>query len=564
MNAKNSTSVNKSGSRPRLVVGAVLALVVAALGISRGLGSLFEDKTGGVQGYRVERGGLRISVTERGNLTAKNSYSLKCEIEGRTTILFLIEEGTQVAVGDIIAELDVSELLDRQVEQELGVQVAKNSFTKAEANLEIQETENESLIAQAILAQDFAAQDLAKFIEGEREELAVQADEEITLAQEGLKIAEDQFRWSEKLAESGFLTRTELERDELAFSRAKIMLSQKRRAKELLVKFDLPKRLAELEGAQVEAARDVRKVKLQAEAQVIDFKTAVQTSSRMLELEEEDLAKNTTQIGKAVIRAPVEGIVVYGREDGGRWGGGEPVKEGTEVRERKEIVSIPGSGAMVADASIHESVLEQVVEGLPCILNIDALPGREFSGMVSRVARLPDKNSWYANPNLRLYKTEVVIEEGSIEMRPGMSCSIEILVAELTDVLKVPLQSVVHHGGRNLCFVRSGGSVEEREVEVGQHNSKWVEVREGLSEGELVLLTPPPGLLDEEPAPVVSDPTPESQRPPQPGSAERGSASPASAASHGRPAGGEGKSPRHNSGPPASAASHAGSAREGS
>ncbi|MAF65184.1 MAG: hypothetical protein CMJ84_05955 [Planctomycetes bacterium] len=542
-------------------MGAVITLAVGGWLVFLGLSSWSGDEVNLAEGYRVERGNLRISVIERGNLTAKNSHSLKCEVEGRTTILYLIEEGTQVAVGDVIAELDVSELLDRQVDQELRAQSAKNAFTKAKANLEIQETENESLIAQAELAQDFAEQDLAKFIDGERDELVALADEEISLAEEDLKIAEDQFSWSEKLAEKGFLTRTELERDELAFARAEIMLSQKRRAKELLIKFDLPKRLAELEGARDETVRDVRKVELQAEAQVIDFRTAVETTERMLELEEAELAKNTTQIEKAVIRAPVEGIVVYGREEGGRWGGGEPVKEGTEVRERKEIVSIPGGGPMVADASIHESVLEQVTEGLACLLSIDALPGREFHGTVSRVARLPDKNSWFANPSLRLYKTEIVIEGSSQEMRPGMSCSIEILVDELTDVLKVPLQAVVHHGGRNLCFVRTGAKVEEREVDVGQHNTKWVEVRAGLSEDELVLLTPPPGLLSDRSKPAETEAEPRGVG--GPGSDRGGPASRPTGAPLGRGAGGGGKSPRSGSAPPP-AASHGRSAGEGS
>ncbi|MDP6539486.1 MAG: HlyD family efflux transporter periplasmic adaptor subunit [Planctomycetota bacterium] len=556
MSTTEKTSPPAKRGRPGLAAAVIVVLLAGAWLASSGLSGWFEEETGAIEGFRVERGNLSISVTERGNLTAKNSHSLKCEVEGRTTILYLIEEGTHVAVGDLIAELDVSGLLDRQVSQELRVQAARNSFTKAKANLEIQETENESLIAQARLAQDFAEQDLAKFIDGERDELVALADEEISLAEEDLKIAEDQFLWSEKLAEKGFLTRTELERDELSFARARIMMGQKRRAKELLIKFDLPKRLAELEGAQAEAVRDVRKVELQAEAQVIDFRTAVETSERMLELEEEELAKNSIQIEKAVIRAPVEGFVVYGREEGGRWGGGEPVKEGTEVRERKEIVSIPGDGQMVADASVHESVLEQVTEGLPCLLAIDALPGREFHGTVSRVARLPDKNSWFANPNLRLYKTEIVIEGSSKEMRPGMSCSIEILVDELTDVLKIPLQAVVHNGGRNLCFVRSGREVEEREVEVGQHNTKWVEVRSGLSEGELVLLTPPPGLLDDESS--ATDPGDDRSRP---GPAGAGGARPSPpAATEGSGAGSRrgagGESSRRGLGPPAGGTPH--------
>ena len=52
-------------------------------------------------GAKVKRGPMRISVVERGNLKAARNSTLKSEIEGRTTVLYLIEEGTLVEPGDI-------------------------------------------------------------------------------------------------------------------------------------------------------------------------------------------------------------------------------------------------------------------------------------------------------------------------------------------------------------------------------------------------------------------------------------------------------------------------------
>jgi len=484
----------KRASRKPLGLTA-LVVVCSALLYGKGPGNWFSGSdTGALAGAEVRRGSLPISVTERGNLTAKNSYSLKCQIEGRSTILKLIDEGTYVQPGDVVAELDASELVQRKVQQEITVQSAKNAFIKAKANLEIQETENESQIARAKQTVEFAKADLRKYIEGDRHQKLQEADETILLAEEDLKIAQDQHEWSQKLEASGFLTRTELERDKLAFNRAEILLEQKKRAKELLIDYEDPKSRAELLGDMEEAERNLRKVGLQATAQIVDYETALSTSERRLELEEEELAKYIDQIEKAIMRAPVAGIVVYGREEGGgHRGGGEPVAEGVEVRQNKEIVSIPGDGPMIAEASIHESVVKQVQVGQRCKITVDALPGREFHGVVTHVALLPDKQSWWANPNLRLYKTDVTVEEEDREMRPGMSCSIEILVDQLDDVVYVPLQAVVHHRDRNLCFVRNGSALEQRPVVVGQHNEKWVEIVSGLEPGEIVLMSPPPG-----------------------------------------------------------------------
>jgi len=504
-----------------------------------------EDVT--IVGAPVRRGELEITVTERGNLTAKNSASLKSELEGRSTLLFLIDEGTHVEVGDLVAELDTAELVDRRVAQEITVQSARASATKAREGVEIQIIENESQIAKARQQVEFARIDLEKYIGasldrveeisleealalaheataledsnepdhdltatageasvdsalegesfggGDRGQELQRFSDDIRMAELEQKRAEDTLIWSRALAEKGFVERTELEGDELAFERAGIQLKQAELARGLLLKYEHPKEWARLQGELSEAERQLRKASKQAVAQLADYEAAREATRVKLALEEEKLAKIGTQIGKGKVLAPVAGMVVYGRTEGSRMGGGEPMQEGGEVRERQEIATIPGEGGMVAEASIHESALKQVSAGLPVIVRVDALPGNEFYGVVDHVAVLPDKNSWWANPNLRLYKTEIQVGGGDAEMRPGMSCSIEILVETIADTVYVPLQAVHHSGMRNLCWVRIGGRTEERTVQIGQHNDKWVAIVSGLTEGEIVLLSPPTG-----------------------------------------------------------------------
>ena len=79
----------------------------------------------GRRGPQVKRGPMVISVTQRGNLSAKNAEQVRNELEGRTTILSLVPEGSRVEEGDVIAELDVSETEDRRVQQEIAVQNAE-------------------------------------------------------------------------------------------------------------------------------------------------------------------------------------------------------------------------------------------------------------------------------------------------------------------------------------------------------------------------------------------------------------------------------------------------------
>ncbi len=473
-------------------------------------GWLRPEESNEVAGAPVQRGTLRISVIERGNLKAADAVVLKSEIEGNTTILYLIPEGTVVKEGDLVCELDATQQIDRRVAQEITLRNADAAFVKAKQNYEIQKSQNDSDIKRAEQQLAFAELDLNKFREGDRAAKEAQANEKIKLAEEEDTRARDKFDWSQRLYDKGFLTTTELEADRLSRSRAQIQLEQAKRDRDLLVRFQLPRDESELVAKLEEARRELDRVKLQAAAKLVDFDADMRTREAQFNLEREKHAKLEQQIAKAKMRAPRAGMVVYAQQESGRMGGSQPIQEGTSVRERQDIVTIPSATGMVAQVSLHESVLKQVGVGQNCVVKVDALGTREFSGRVSFVAVLPDQNSWWANPNTRLYRTEVQILDGHPDMRPGMSCSIEILVEDIPDATYVPVQSVFRSGGDNIAFVvKPGGKFEERKVVVGRYNASWVEVKEGLSVGESVALSTPAGFTPA-PAPQSSNPTPAS------------------------------------------------------
>jgi HlyD family secretion protein len=478
--------------------GLIGALVVLAGGAAwlcvRPGGWLAPEVERLVAGAPVRRGPLRISVLERGNLRAADAVSLKSEIEGQTSILWLIAEGSHVQPGDLLCELDATQLEDKRIQQDIAVRNAKAAWVKSQQTLRIQESQNASDIAAAEQKLQFAKDDLVKLRETMQFDLA-KAQEAITLAEETQTRDANKLDWSRKLAESGFLTATELEADTLAANRAQILLEQSRREMNLLEAYELPRKEDELEAALAEAERELERVKLQAAARLVDFEADMQTNEARHDLESEKLTKLVDQIAKARIVAPRAGMVVYGQEEGGRMGNREPIAEGTMVRERQEILSIPNTGGMVAQASLHEAVLKQIQVGQSALVRIDSIPGRDFRGRVHYVALMADQGSWWANPNLRVYRTDVQIVEPVEGMRPGMSCAVEILVEEIPDTLYVPVQSVFRSGEETLCYVaQPNGATEPRGIEIGKYNEKWVQVLSGLSEGEEVLLSLPAGV----------------------------------------------------------------------
>lgn len=477
----------KKSPLPGIIV--IVALVGVAYAGFREGGWWAEEATTEVAGQSVQRGPLRVTVVQRGNLTAKNSAKIVNELEGNVQILTLIEEGTFVEEGTLVATLDSSGFEDLEVSRDISVQNAQASYTKAEQALEIQESQNTSDIAQAEQKLQFAKDDQRKYLEGDWPQQLQAAEESIILAEEEVAQAKDRLEWSEKLQVEGFLTRTELEADQLSFTRSQVKHDQAIRARKLLIDFDNPKQETVYAAAITEAERELERVKLQATARLVDLTASAQTSKARLDLETEKLLKLREQISKSKLYAPTSGYVVYAREEG-RWGRqGNLIEEGATVRERQEIITIPQAGGMMAEASLHESVIKKVQAGMPVNVKVDAIPGFGFEGTVEFVALLPDSGSYWANPNQRLFRTQINIDETTPEMRPGMSCSVEILVQEIPDTLFVPVQSVFRTGGKSICFVNG----EQVEVEVGAASEQWVEILNGLEEGQVVEMSAPAG-----------------------------------------------------------------------
>jgi hypothetical protein len=96
------------------------------------------------------------------------------------------------------------------------------------------------------------------------------------------------------------------------------------------------------------------------------------------------------------------------------------------------------------------------------------------------------------NPDLKVYPSDVYLETESPELRTGMSCKVEIVVAQHEDAIFVPVQAVIRVAGKPTVYVvNEDGSTEERKVEIGLDNNRMVVVESGLSEGEVVWLAPP-------------------------------------------------------------------------
>ena len=232
-----------------------------------------DEPTANLATFVAKRGPLTISVLESGTIKAREQIIIKNEVEGRTSIITLIPEGTRVKKGDLLVELDASSLEDTKIDQEIRVQNAEAAYINAKENLAVVKNQAEADIDKAKLTLDFAKQDLNQYKEGQYPNQLAAAKNDITLAEEELTRAQETLQWSQKLFKEKYISQTELQADQLTRSRATVKVELTKNDLKLLETFTYGRQIAQFESdvrqAEMALERTTRKAKadiVQAEA----------------------------------------------------------------------------------------------------------------------------------------------------------------------------------------------------------------------------------------------------------------------------------------------------------
>ena len=379
--------------------------------------------------FVVKRGPLTISITESGTIKSRDRVMVKSEVEGRAAILWLIDEGTDVQKGDLLVQLDSSSMEDRKVQQQTSRLNAEAAFIRSRENLAVIKSQGESDIAKAELTYKFSKLDLNKYLKGEYPQELDQAEAQITIAKEELSRAEQKLKWSVTLAEEGYITDTELQADELASKRSELDVELAQGKLRVLQEYSHPRTEEQLSSDIIQAEQALERVRRRAEADNIQAEADLKAKEAEFHRKEDILDKTVKQIAKCRITAPVAGMAIYSTTGKGSWRGNvEPLAEGQDVRERQELIYLPTTSSMMAEIKIHESSLRKVRTGMRTLISCDALPGKVFTGTVGKIALLPDAQSVWLNPDLKVFPTEIYLDGNGEEIRPGMTCQAEIIV----------------------------------------------------------------------------------------------------------------------------------------
>jgi len=442
----------------------------------------------GVNKFTVAPRSFNVVLKEKGELKAAKSTDINCEVEGRSTIITLIPEGTAVKEGDLLVELASDQIEDRIRQEELKEANAITAYESAQTELEIQRDKNESDIRKAELKIELNRLELEKYQKGEWEQMLKEHEIAIEQAEINLERRGEDFKAAEELKAKDFITRTEYEEDEFNKKRAEWDLEKARKAIEVLENFThvaaLRKRQSDLDEAVKESAR----VKKNAQAEELKKRRAVEGKKKELDLTQDELAELRVQKEKTRITAPTQGFVVYSGGGGRFWSSDEQIKVGGTVHERQTILSLPDTSKMQVVLRVHEAKTDKLRLEQSAIVTVEGLPGHEFTGKVTKIAVVADTQNRWLNPDLKEYETEIMLDSTDVPLKPGVTAHVEILVESVEDSLAIPVQAVYTKGNRRYVFHEQGGEPAPIEVKLGAIGTEWAEIKEGLSASQRILL----------------------------------------------------------------------------
>ena len=218
----------------------------------------------------------------------------------------------------------------------------------------------------------------------------------------------------------------------------------------------------------------------QAQSQALVARAQCAASQAQIDLVRAKFATLDAQLERTIVRAPFDGVIV--ELNGEIAEITSPSPPGIPTPPAVDLVEY---GCIYIDAPIDEVDAAAVRVGMPARVSLDAFRDALFNGTVRRIgAYVEDKEK-----QARFVTVEIDLADDprKAKLLPGYSADAEIILAARKDVTRIPSEALMEDGGV-LIFNPTSGKIEQRSIKKGLANWRWIEVLEGVSVGDKLVL----------------------------------------------------------------------------
>jgi membrane fusion protein (multidrug efflux system) len=186
------------------------------------------------------------------------------------------------------------------------------------------------------------------------------------------------------------------------------------------------------------------------------------------------------QLSYTEIRSPIAGTVTQ-RLDLVKVGNTVTPVGGVIESADSSLFVVEDLDTLILRVNVPERELSKLSVGQPAELSFDAVPGRTFRGEIALISPSID-------PATATFSVRIRVTETGGLLRPGMFARVAIVYERKPDALQIPRTALLDTDGQPKVFVVKDGKAAERAVKLGLSNGGWIEVTEGLTDGEQVVV----------------------------------------------------------------------------
>ncbi len=248
---------------------------------------------------------------------------------------------------------------------------------------------------------------------------------------------------------------------------------------QLLVQLDdrlLKAELAKAQANRHQAQEDLARVQRLSQKNLISQDEKVRALTA-LEVTEAEVKLLQTRLSYTRILSPFAGIITE-----------RLAEPGDAVPAYEHLLSLADPDSLITELRVSELLHSQLDTGAAVRVSIDALGAETFTGHISRIHPTVD-------PLTRQGIIEVLLEPVPAGARAGQLCRVSI-TSPASEKRVIPLQALRRDNQGDYVFVISDNQAQRRSIHTGATFEQWIEVLDGLSDGEQVVTKGFLGLAD--------------------------------------------------------------------
>lgn len=263
----------------------------------------------------------------------------------------------------------------------------------------------------------------------------------------------------------------EVNQAQIELQQAQIELQQAAKDAEIYSKLAAEGAISRIQAQNALSKQQLaQKTVLAAEETIKTQEQAVMAIEGRIEAQTAKIAQEKQRLGYTNLTAPLSGIVVQRNSEPGKL-----------IKPGEEVVTIGDFDQVRVEIRVSEYQLDQIEIGQPVKVKLDAFPGQEFSGSVSRIAPI-------ANDIIQI-PVDILIDNPNGRIKGGLLARVQFESQQQEPKVIVPTSAIAKQEKDEVIYVITNqednqATVLSRPVEVGQRNNKKAVILSGLSPGE--------------------------------------------------------------------------------